>query len=223
MVTEGIKFYQDLYSTPFPYAKYDQIYVPEFRIKGMENVGMITLTDRLLVDAATITEDQKLLHRRVTVHELSHMWFGDLITMKWWNDLWLKESFADFCAETCLAECEPIASVNPSDKANMRLLFITLALKADLEPSTHPISAQVRHTGDGENVFDMISYCKGACWVKVMDNFLGRRTLKRGIQLYFDRFSHKNPVIDDLVGCMNDAMCEVRASENNTTPEIDLF
>ena len=69
----------------------------------------------------------------------------------------------------------------------------------------------------------MISYCKGACWVKVMDNFLGRRTLKRGIQLYFDRFSHKNTVIDDLVGCMNDAMCEVRASENNTTPEIDLF
>lgn len=81
LVTEGIKFFQDLFSTPFPYAKYDQIYVPEFRIRGMENVGMITLTDRCLIDQASVTEDSLLLHRRVTVHELSHMWFGDLVTM----------------------------------------------------------------------------------------------------------------------------------------------
>ena len=69
----------------------------------------------------------------------------------------------------------------------------------------------------------MISYAKGACWIKVMDNFLGRQTLKRGIQLYFDRFSHSNTVLNDLVGCLNEAMCEVRAAENSTAPEIDLF
>ena len=104
IVTEGIKYYEDLYSTKFPYAKYDQVYVPEFRIRGMENVGVICLTDRVLVDHQTINEEQKLLHRRVTVHELAHMWFGNLVTMDWWNDLWLKESFADMVCYVAMDE-----------------------------------------------------------------------------------------------------------------------
>ena len=139
IVNEAIKYYEELFSTPFPWAKYDQIYVPEFRIRGMENVGMITLTDRCLVDAATVTEDQLLLHRRVIVHELAHMWFGDLVTMQWWNDLWLKESFADFCASSCLSECKPISDAYPTDKVHVPLMFTERALDADTKPTTHPI------------------------------------------------------------------------------------
>ena len=117
-----------------------------------------------------------MLHRRVTVHELAHMWFGDLITMKWWNDLWLKESFADFSASCCLSECDALASTYP-DHIHVPLTFTERALDADLKPTTHPIQVPIRHTGDGENAFDMISYAKGACWIKVMDNFVGRETL----------------------------------------------
>ena len=182
----------------------------------MENVGVICLTDRILVDNATITEDQKLLHRRVTVHELAHMWFGDLVTMKWWNDLWLKESFADFCASSCLSECPGLASTYPGDKVHVPIIFTERALDADLKPTTHPIQAPIRHTGDGENAFDMISYAKGACWVKVMDNYLGRDTLKDGLKRYFTKYSHKNTELNDFVGCMTEALEAVKGEAEAT-------
>ena len=185
----------------------------------MENVGVICLTDRVLVDQATITEEQKLLHRRVTVHELAHMWFGDLITMQWWNDLWLKESFADFCACCCMSECPGMADIYTADRIHVPLVFTERALDADLKPTTHPIQVPIRHTGDGENAFDMISYCKGASWIKVMDNFVGRDTIKLGMKKYFDRYSHKNTVLTDLVNCLNEAMREVRGDDS----QIDLI
>ena len=150
-----------------------------------------------------------MLHRRVTVHELAHMWFGDLVTMQWWNDLWLKESFADFCAAICLAECKPLADVYPSDKVHVPLMFTERALDADLAPTSHPIQVAIRHTGDGENAFDMISYAKGACWIKVMDNFVGRPVLKLGMKKYFNKYYNSNTVLTDLVNCMNEAKTEI--------------
>lgn len=138
------------------------------------------------------------------------MWFGDLITMQWWNDLWLKESFADFCACCCLSECEALSTPYPNDKTHVPLMFTERALDADLKPTTHPIQVAIRHTGDGENAFDMISYAKGACWIKVMDNFVGRDTLKSGMAKYFQKFAGKNTVLNDLVTCMNEAMREIK-------------
>lgn len=112
------------------------------------------------------------------------MWFGDLVTMKWWNDLWLKESFADFSAAACMTDSE-MAPRYPTDRIHVPIVFTERALDADLSPSTHPIQVSIRHTGDGENAFDMISYAKGACWIKVMDNYLGREVLKQGMKSYF--------------------------------------
>ena len=134
--------------------------------------------------------------------------------MQWWNDLWLKESFADYSAGVCLAECAYFAAKYPTDKVHVPIVFTERALDADLGPGTHPIQVQIRHTGDGENAFDMISYAKGACWIKVMDNYLGRATLKQGIKLYFDRFSNKNTVLTDFVGCMTEALTTVGSASN---------
>mgnify|MGYP001626757314 CR=1 FL=1 len=114
------------------------IYVPEFRIGAMENVGAVTFTDRVLKPADERTNQTDLIHAYIHLHELAHMWFGDLTTMRWWNDLWLKESFADFCAVTCMSETPSIRARYP-DPELLLLRFIARALAADLSPTTHPI------------------------------------------------------------------------------------
>ena len=105
----GMQYYGDLFNYPFPFDKYDIIYCPEFRITAMENVGAVTFTDRVLVPKDTLTKSLSAMHIGVHMHELSHMWFGDLTTMQWWNDLWLKESFADFCKVSTMTEIPEIA------------------------------------------------------------------------------------------------------------------
>lgn len=103
-VTQGIKFYEELFNCKYPFSKYDMIYCPEFRITAMENLGATTFTDRSLLPKDEMTDVMVFRHYFVHLHELAHTWFGDLTTMKWWNDLWLKESFADFCAGICMNE-----------------------------------------------------------------------------------------------------------------------
>jgi len=112
LLEAAILFYEDFFGTKFPWVKYDNIFVPEFRIRGMENVGMINMTDKYFRPKIELTELSRLEYLKVVVHELAHMWFGNLVTMYWWNDLWLNESFADFVCFVCM---EHIKMDNPLD------------------------------------------------------------------------------------------------------------
>lgn len=152
----------------------------------MENVGAITFKDGYLKPKDEMTDHDLQLLTKVALHELSHMWFGDLVTMQWWNDLWLKESFADFCAATCFLECEALQNYKNSDL--IFLSYLNLGLAADLIESTHPISGTVNNTEDAVNVFDAISYRKGAKFVYQMRQFVGRDIFTAAIKKYFDKW-----------------------------------
>jgi aminopeptidase N len=207
VVTQGMKYYGELFDCPFPFDKYDIIYCPEFRITAMENVGAITFTDRILMPADELDDVVKTIHYHVHLHELAHMWFGDLTTMVWWNDLWLKESFADFLCGISFAEAVYTEDPKIFDSVDQVWnQYYSLAIEADLKPSTHPISVEIKHTGEAAATFDEISYRKGATWLKTMDYFIGRPVLKKACQLYVKEFGYKNAVLDDMIDCFQRAI-----------------
>ena len=150
--------------------------MPEFNSGAMENVGCVTFSEDKLKRGQKMTTQDRLKLMNTNLHELAHQWFGNLVTMKWWNDLWLKESFADFCSASCISE-DPKLTETYKNSNLLFLGFLNAALDADLKPSTHPIQVGIKHTGDAVSAFDMISYAKGASWIKTMDNFIGRKSL----------------------------------------------
>ena len=190
VVNEGIKFYEEYTGVKYPWQKYDQIFCPEFRIGAMENVGAITFNDGYLQPKDATTDYLRLMLHYVALHELAHMWFGDLVTMEWWNDLWLKESFADFMAGTNITRNPAFANYKNSDQ--LFLNFLLHALSADIKKTTHPIQSVVNNTEDAVNVFDQISYEKGASFIKQLSNFVGEKVLTDGMNEYFTKFALKN-------------------------------
>ena len=134
VVNSGIAFYENQMGTKFPWVKYDSIFCPEFRIRGMENVGAVTFSDMFL---RPMSPADNLKFFKTVLHELAHMWFGDLVTMVWWTDLWLKESFADFLAVNQFLKNPDLA--NYSNSNQLFLDFLDTAIQADSKVSTHPI------------------------------------------------------------------------------------
>ena len=125
---EGIRYFE-YFDIPFPFDKYDHIYCPEFRISAMENVGAITYTEAWLKDPKTKSKSAHTSQFYVKLHELAHMWFGDLVTMQWWNDLWMKESFADYLGASCMIESD--AFKNFSYREMLFLRFNSHAIAVD--------------------------------------------------------------------------------------------
>lgn len=128
------------------------------------------------------------------------MWFGDLVTMDWWNDLWLKESFADFMAATNLLENEELQNYKHSEQ--LFLDYLRVGLISDKKKSTHPIQVDVNHTEDAVNVFDAICYRKGASFVKQMRHYVGRDVLTDGMNEYFTKYALKNTIMPDFIACL---------------------
>ena len=192
---KGFAFYAKTWGVPYPYAKYDQIYVPEYNAGAMENIGMVTIRDQYVFESK-VTD--ALAERRVVtvLHELAHMWFGDYVTMKWWNDLWLNESFAEFTSTLATAEDtewhDAWATFCSGEKS--------WALRQDQLPTTHPIVAPINDLNDTYVNFDGITYAKGASVLKQLVFYVGREKFFQGIHNYLQKHAYSNATLADLLG-----------------------
>ena len=191
---QGFAFYEKHFHYPYPFAKYDQLFVPEFNAGAMENAGAITFTETY-VFRSKVTDAIK--ERRVVtiLHELAHMWFGDLVTMKWWNDLWLNESFAEYMSTLAVAEATEWTEAWTTFAAMEK----SWAYRQDQLPSTHPIVATINDLEDVQVNFDGITYAKGASVLKQLVAWVGQEDFLAGVAAYFAKHQFGNTELKDLL------------------------
>ncbi|QHC55575.1 aminopeptidase N [Rathayibacter tanaceti] len=191
---QGFAFYEEKFGVPYPFAKYDQLFVPEFNAGAMENAGAVTFTETY-VFRSKVTEAVR--ERRVVtiLHELAHMWFGDLVTMKWWNDLWLNESFAEYASTLATAEATEWTEAWTTFAAMEK----SWAYRQDQLPSTHPIVATINDLEDVQVNFDGITYAKGASVLKQLVAWVGEKEFLAGVHEYFVKHAFSNTELSDLL------------------------
>ncbi|PFG42671.1 aminopeptidase N [Isoptericola jiangsuensis] len=191
---QGFAFYEETFGVPYPFDKYDQLFVPEYNMGAMENPGCVTFTESY-VFRSKVTDAVR--ERRVVtiLHELAHMWFGDLVTMKWWNDLWLNESFAEYASTLATAEATEWEAAWTTFNAMEK----TWAYRQDQLPSTHPIVAAINDLEDVQVNFDGITYAKGASVLKQLVAWVGRDEFISGVSAYFRKHAWGNTELTDLL------------------------
>lgn len=190
----GFEFFEKLFDYPYPFEKYDQLWVPDFNAGAMENAGAVTFTENYVFRSAVTDATRE--RRVVTIlHELAHMWFGDLVTMRWWNDLWLNESFAEYVSTLATAETSEWKEAWTTFAA----LEKNWAYRQDQLPSTHPIVATINDLEDVQVNFDGITYAKGASVLKQLVAWVGRDAFFRGVASYFKKHQWKNTELTDLL------------------------
>ncbi|MFD7579115.1 aminopeptidase N [Kitasatospora sp. NPDC059803] len=199
---QGFDYFQEKFDFPYPFAKYDQLFVPEFNAGAMENAGAVTLRDQY-VFRSKVTDAAYEARAATILHELAHMWFGDLVTMEWWNDLWLNESFATFAEAVCQAEAP--GSKWPNSWTTFANQMKTWAYRQDQLPSTHPIMADINDLEDVQVNFDGITYAKGASVLKQLVAYVGQDAFFQGVQAYFKRHAWGNTRLTDLLGALEEA------------------
>ncbi len=196
---QGFDFFQAAFDYPYPFAKYDQLFVPDFNAGAMENAGCVTILEDYVFRSKTT--DASYERRAETIlHELAHMWFGDLVTMRWWDDLWLNESFATYASVLCQAEVTRW-SHSWTTFANVQKAW---AYRQDQLPTTHPISANIRDLEDVKVNFDGITYAKGASVLKQLVAWVGRDEFFEGLREYFRRFEWGNTSLRDLLNVLEE-------------------
>jgi len=197
---QGMDYYAELFGRRYPFSKYDQLFVPEFNAGAMENVGAVTFHDSFVFRDPP-TYSQRLIRGEVILHELAHMWFGDLVTMRWWDDLWLNETFATYLSYRSLADATRFSDAWQVFNGQMR----PAAYRQDQLVTTHPIATPVDHTDQAIGNFDAITYEKGAAVIKQLVAALGDEAFRTGLHTYFDRHAWGNATLADFLGALGDA------------------
>ncbi|GAB3273517.1 aminopeptidase N [Microbacterium lacusdiani] len=191
---QGLDFFHEAFGFPYPWSTYDQVFVPEYNLGAMENPGLVTFTEAYVFRGAS-TDAQHEARANTILHEMAHMWFGDLVTMRWWDDLWLKESFADYMGSHASAAATRFADAWVSFAARRK----AWAYQQDQLPTTHPIVADIPDLEAAKLNFDGITYAKGASVLKQLVAYVGEDAFFEGARRYFRAHAYGNTTLDDLL------------------------
>ena len=197
---QGFDFYHRNFGVPYAFGKYDQLFVPEFNAGAMENAGAVTFLEDY-VFRSKVTRYSYERRAETVLHEMAHMWFGDLVTMRWWDDLWLNESFATFASVLCQAGATEYTEAWTTF-ANVEKSW---AYRQDQLPSTHPVAADIPDLHAVEVNFDGITYAKGASVLKQLVAYVGLEHFLAGLRDYFTAHAFGNATFDDLLGALEKA------------------
>ncbi len=194
VTAQGLDFYATLFGVDYPFDKYDQVFGPEFFSGAVENVGCVVLTEQVLF-RSKVTDMMYEARADTILHEMAHMWFGNLVTMRWWEDLWLNESFAEFCATLACTEATRFTQAWTTFSTGRK----TWGYMQDQLPSTHPIAADVATLTEAVANFDGISYAKGASVLKQLTAYIGRDVFFAAIGAYLREYGWGNATLADLL------------------------
>lgn len=190
-----LPFYKNYFDVAYPLPKIDLIAIPDFAAGAMENWGLVTYRETaLLVDPENSSASSKQWVALVVGHELAHQWFGNLVTMEWWTHLWLNEGFASWIEYLCVDNCFPDYDI----WTQFTTQDYTKALVSDALQSSHPIEVPVGHPDEIDEIFDLISYCKGSSVIRMLHDFIGDEAFRKGMNAYLNEHKYKNTFTEDL-------------------------
>ncbi len=196
--TQGITFFESYYGVDYPFTKYDQVLVPDFLYGAMENAAAITFAEGSFLTNGEMSKSKRERLANVIMHEMAHQWFGNLVTMKWWNGLWLNESFAAFMATLATAEATEFTEAWRTFYAGGK----QAAYRADQSVTTHPIEVPIPSSANAFDNIDAITYSKGASALNQLRFLLGKETFQKGIHQYLSENAYKNAVLDDFIASL---------------------
>ncbi|HEV7206597.1 MAG TPA: aminopeptidase N [Jatrophihabitans sp.] len=200
LTRQGFDWYHANFGVRYPFGKYDQLFVPEFNAGAMENAGCVTFREDY-VFRSKVTDARYERRAETLLHEMAHMWFGDLVTMRWWDDLWLNESFATYASVLCQTNATRFTDA----WATFANAEKTWAYRQDQLPSTHPIATDAPDVQTAEVNFDGITYAKGASVLKQLGAYVGVESFLAGLRAYFTEHAYGNTTLADLLSALEKA------------------
>ncbi len=199
---KALEYYTEFFDVPYPLPKYECIALADFQCGAMENWGLVTYRETcVLVDPKNTSSASKQWIAVVVNHEMAHQWFGNLVTMEWWTHLWLNEGFASFMENQCTNVLFPEFDMWTQFVADT----LIAALELDALDSSHPIEVEVGHPSEVDEIFDNISYNKGASVIRMLHDWIGNEAFRKGMKAYLERYSYKNAETGDLWKCLEEA------------------